>query len=297
MSDVMDLTNLSCGMSYADQYGKWLELFKRVAEARDIQVMNSPRSWRPLLLYLGADTFGERVHFVEDELVGDTQLGFATAERKGMEREYVESVCSLRPELADALWKSDCQWQTVGRRHTMKREFVVANYLAYYRPEILEYLTLLESYEKPNHVQNCVVTSCSADKPYPAVLHKAIASVLPDDSWHQVIATGVLGVVPQELWSRMPLYDSGVANKWRCQVAWEGYLAKTSYRRVVLYTEFYASCVMRAASHMIAAGSIEAVLPVGGQNDYVDLVAPEWLGRLEAVLQVEPPRASARFLL
>lgn len=246
---VIDLKQLPSGATYEDQYGRWLELFRIVAESAErMMVLDPPASWVPLLRYLGAAVEGAVMHFAEDEMVPDPHGLYERMSARGRQREYVEMVCACRPELVDALWKSDAEWRTVGRDHAEQRAFIVANYNAMYRPEIMEFLRRVEAYRPPAHVRYAVITNCAADKPYPSPLHREILARLPDERWHLVIATGVLGVVPIELWGEMPLYDSGVPNFWRCMSAWERYLGRANYAGLVAYTEFYSRSLARALS-------------------------------------------------
>jgi len=289
----IDLNTLPSGERYADEYGAWLEVWRQIAEEPGVVVKSPPHSWIPLARYLGATVRGSFAHFLQDSYYRNANEMYDHAKAYGRQREYVESVCTARPELVDALWKSDVQWQTVDRDHTWQREFVLTNYNGYYRPEILEYMKKLEEYVPPARVRNCVVTSCSADKPYPADVHRAVLDILPDESWHLVIATGVLGVVPQELWGVMPLYDAGIPNNWRCFQKWCRYAQRIKYDRIVVYADFYAPAVHAALSSVLADTAVSYPLPVGGRADYLDLADERWLNHLRRALECSPADAGS----
>ena len=277
----MDLQTLPHGETYADTYGAWLDIFRDVAMSEEpIVVKYPPACWAPLFLYLGADVVEPREEFPCDTWIFFPVETYDAAKKDGRQREYVEHICALRPELVDALWKSDCQWSTRGRDHTYRSSFVVANYSALHRPELIEFMHDVDAYEKPTGVTCAVVTNCSADKPYPAKLHRAIRAILPNDDWQLLIATGVLGVVPEEMWGEMPEYDSGLPHFWRCLERWEEFLGRNHYDRIVVYTEFYSRAVTRALSRVTGRTRVDWVTPCGPFKDYLDLASPKWLNPL-----------------
>lgn len=284
---ILDLVTLGHGGTYADVYGSWLEIFKRIAESEEVvTVVSPPKCWVPLLLYCGADVIRAREVFHCDAWILDPIVGWQQARAIGREREYVEHVCALRPELVDALWKVDSQWKTKRVFHTQQRSFVIASYSSLYRPELREFMKQLDEYRKDERIDCAVITNCSADKPYPAPLHVAIADVLPKNGkWHRVIATGVLGAVPEEMWSGMPLYDSGLPDFWRNMTRWEEYLGRNRYRALVVYTEFYSRSLHRALSLVLGSGTfVDWVTPVGPYADYLNLLSPTNLAALREAI-------------
>ncbi len=278
------------GRTYEDEYGGWLKEFKAIAESTELVMVDPcPSSWFPLVWYLGGTTGNGKIveRFPEDWLVGkDIRERTIDAEDGGQLRTLVEMCCAIRPELIDALWKSDCQWNTVGRRHQHEKgTIVVANYGAYTRPELLEYDFKLQAWvrDNPGHF-GCVVSACAADKPYPAAHHKAIAERLPDKSWHQVTATGVLGIIPEELWPVMPHYDSGMPNLWRCMAVAHWYFSKMDYTRIVVYSDFYNRALMLALGQLANSAEIMFVHSMGPRAEYLDLCDDDHLTRLEDAL-------------
>lgn len=278
------------GERYGDQYGAWLELFRKIAESSDpVKVISPPSSWVPFLIYIGANVEGWREHFLCDAWLSDPISAYKNAVSKGRQREYVEHVCALRPELVDSLWKVDAQWKAARVDHTEQREFIVTTYNAWYRPEIQKFLERLKDYRVPEGIKNCVITNCAADKPYPSPLHRAIRSVLPDKSWHLVIATGVLGVVPEELWDVMPLYDAGIPNFSRCTEQWELFLPRVNYDRIIVFTEMYSQSVERAFRSVSQEkrDCVNWVLKPDHYKDYLPLESSEYIERLRRAIQNE----------
>jgi hypothetical protein len=170
----------------------------------------------------------------------------------GRLRELVEWYSALRPELVDGLYKSDVQWPTVGRAHAMQREFNVTCNGSFFRPEVLAMVEEVRRYKQP-FSDYTVFVPCAADKPYPAPLHQAVAQWAPNA--YLVVATGVVGVIPSELWGVAPLYDSGIPNKLRVRETVANY-ARVNLSRlggVIIYSDFYGEDV--------AAGLDEAGVP------------------------------------
>lgn len=273
---MLDFYEISDSVGYANLYGHWLWFFKQVAESKDeITVCNVPESWVLLLRYLGATIHNTSNYFKEDSIKCPYPVD------KSLTRLAVEASVALRPELADALWRSDTIWNTVGRDHTKQQEFNVCSYNSMYRPEVLTYFEILTRYKLPSSVHGCVISSCSAIKPYPAPHHKAIKELLPE-GFHQVIATGVLGIVPEELWQHMPLYDSGIPNLWRCMDIAEWYFNKYKYRVIIVYADFYNRALARALARVSA--QIIWVNPVSPTSEYTDLASVESIERLRSAI-------------
>ncbi len=250
------------GRRYEDVYGGWLSLLREVAESDEpCAVDDVPPSWEPLIYYLGG------------VVLPPMSFALLGAERAGRLRELVEQACAARPELVDALYKSDMEWETKNRRHQHQTEFVVTNNGSFFRPEVLAFIERLETFEPTR--RKCVLVPCAADKPYPAPLHKAVAERLPTD-YHMIIATGVLGLVPEELWGLMPHYDSGIPNQWRLMKAVESYFGRHAYDRVVVYCDFYNEAILRGYSDVVLVNPLT--------SQYLDLLDPGRLRNLSRVL-------------
>lgn len=248
------------GRTLENAYGGWLAMFQEVAEApNDTIAVNVPSAWEPLMWYLGARC----LHLGN---VVDLQL----------RRHTVEGTCAFEAVLVDALWKADMEWSGP-RRHTWENEFPVASYSAFYRPEVMKYLREDLPTHKPTH-NKCVLVPCAADKPYPAPMHKAVREAVGAD-WEIIVATGVLGLVPESLWSVAPMYDSGLPNQDRVSEVVAQHLAAKhgkQYGRILVYSDHYAWAISRG----FGGKSVGYLFGSEPRSAYLDLLAPEHLGRL-----------------
>jgi hypothetical protein len=242
---VVSLENLPPGETYEDRYGAWLEIFHQIAvlpKEQAVEVVAPPWSWVPLLCYLGC-TINPRVVkkylFEHDPLVENLvlQVGF---NRFRDDRTLVETLCTLRPECIDALWKIDAEWRSVRPKPIQKKEFIVTTTAAFYRPEVLEFIDRLHTYTPTK--RKVIMVPCAADKPYPAPIHRAVKERMPDD-WYLLIATGTLGVVPEDLWSEMPHYDAGIPNFWRVMQQTATYFGKHPHLAVLVYSDFLSMAI------------------------------------------------------
>lgn len=90
------------------------------------------------------------------------------------------------------------------------------------------------------------------------------------------VVTGVLGVVPEEMWKAMPNYDSGVPNRWRVMEAVEDYFYWTNYEHVIVYSDFYSEAIsigLRAFHRSRVSYPLEeAGVHIRGESGYVDLL-------------------------
>lgn len=182
-------------------------------------------------------------------------------------RHYVEVVCGFRPELVHALYLLDTDWSGGHERlYPTRKNFPVTCNGSFFRPEVEAFREKVRRLaEEPNaiervtkalsleHRAGIVFVPCAATKPYPAPLHSLVRSAIPDD-WEIVIATGVLGVVPEKMWDDMPHYDSGLPNEPRVEndVEWYARTLVHGKERVVVYCDFYAHAVhegLRRAGH------------------------------------------------
>lgn len=263
----IDLTDLPVGSNYETTYGEYLKIFKAI-QYKSTKVINAPRSWVPLLVYLGADVYSHKFHFVEDEFLPKNIFDMIyKAQTNDKFREYVEHVCALRPELVDALWKIDNQWykDTI---HKMQEQFIVSNYSAFFRPEIMNYLNKLHGYRST--YTKCVLTNCAADKPYPSDLHMYLKRKYPDHEL--VICTGVLGVLPEPLWNEAPQYDSGLPNFWRMQEELTYYLRNNRYNEIVVHTEFNQQSILKVLPYLAPDAKIIFAVPYERHTDYINLM-------------------------
>lgn len=275
------------GKRYEDRYGQYLDFFKRIAESPlRIRVINAPWTWVPLLKFLNCEIRAPIRKWKSCELVrrmlylGHHSVATGEINTYEIDRLTVETLCGFRPELVDALYKIDMQWTMhVGRTisYASDKEFLVTNNGSFHRHEVRAYLNLLKTYEPTK--KKVVLVPCAADKPYPANLHKLILDIMPSD-YYMAIATGVLGIVPQDLWHVMPWYDSGIPNQWRLFEIAGGYFKRHMHDRIVVYCDFYAH-VLQHVFQWNNTREFRFVLPPKKYDDYVDLQSEENLAKLK----------------
>lgn len=274
----INLERLPSGQTYEDRYQGYMKIFHDIAHTprqEAITVYHPPYCWVPLLFHLNCEVVEPVENFKHCRLI-------AKLCHQMMDRTAIEVLCGFRPECVDALWKVDMQWEVDRvRTYTVSnQEFIVTNNGSFHRPEVLDYLqNHLRGYEPQK--RNVLIVPCAADKPYPSPLHKVCLNLLPDD-YYMMNATGVVGLVPQELWSVMPYYDSGIPNQWRLFEVARNYFSLFAHDRIVVYCDFYAH-VLHAA-FKAAKVSAKFVLPPIRYDDYVNLMDPDRLYRLREAL-------------
>ena len=277
---IIDLTILPEGARYEDRYGKYLEIFKRIAETpreTKVLVISPPWSWVPLLWHLECDwmyAVNEFNHCSMVKAVLQTIVAF--------DRTSIEVLCGFRPETVDALWKIDCQWSTArARRYTNQKEFIVTTNGSFFRSEVLQFGFALAAYVPTK--SKVVLVPCAADKPYPSELHKAVLDIMPPD-YYLMNATGVLGLVPQDLWPVMPHYDSGIPYEWRLMNIAMAYFTRNQHMRIVVYCDYYNLALSRALQLIGQADKAIFVNEVKFYDDYIDLLNPTRLNKLKDAL-------------
>lgn len=272
---------------YEDEYGQYLGFFQKIAQTppdTPIVVTRVPFSWVPLLRYLRCQIGQGIVWFPHDRLM--ERVAF---EVDPSDRTAIETLCGFRPELVDALWKCDMQWMTLRPVYNKSGPFVVTNNGSFHRKEVVEFRRMINAQgrkrtESERKADKVVIIPCAADKPFPAPLHQTVLDMLPDDTWHAMIATGVCGLVDQRYWGLMPWYDSGIPNRWRVFEATRNYFTTYPHRRVVLYMDFYSEAVFAGLSASAHVAVSESINDVQFYFDYLDLNEPERLGRLKLAL-------------
>jgi Domain of unknown function (DUF5591) len=270
---------------YEDQYGHYLKFFQQIAEAEEPHyVANCPSTWRPFVEYMG-HTVSSTVHYFDScKAVDAMHPHYADFPDQ---RHFIEVVSTFRPELVDALWKFDMQWDVPDfRRLTQPRiaegeEIIISNNGSYHRRELLEYFPKLDAYSPAADKDSVVLVPCAADKPYPAPLHSAVIERMPSNFYLANI-TGVLGVVPQDLWPVMPLYDSGIPNEWRLVNVATEYFKRNRHSRIVVYIDFYSLALKTAFDKAgVDPDTVTWINPVEFYADYLDLLDPYRLHQLE----------------
>jgi hypothetical protein len=273
---------------YEDEYGMYLDVFKDIAGLPpDIPVVVSgaPFTWVPFLRYLRCQCVDPQIWFPQCYTLRNLAFEFDPSDRT-----MVEALTCLRPELVDALWKCDMQWLSQRPLYNKAGPFVVTNNGSFHRLEVFKFLQRIDfevtkkRSDDERRQNKVVLLPCAADKPFPAPMHQRVLDMLPDDTWHAMIATGVCGLVPDTLWKEMPWYDSGIPNRWRVYTKTRDYFRARPHGRVILYMDFYSQAVydgLAAANHISVT---ESVNPVEFYYDYLDLSDPERLKRLHHLI-------------
>lgn len=281
----INLRDMPQGKTYEDQYRGFLDVFERIAKTpkhERVHVICPPWSWVPLLRHLDCDIDTPQMFFPHDPAVCGALLNHDESGRR-MDRTLVEVLCAFRPETTDALWKCDVQWVTHrAARYEPVNEFIITTNGSYHRSEVLHYMKTLQRYTPTK--KKVLLVPCAADKPYPAPLHKMCLDMLPDD-FYLMNATGVVGLVPQDLWDVMPHYDSGMPNEWRLYQAVARYFASHEHTRIVVYCDYYSEAIQKALASIGQYDTAEFVLPVKFYYDYEDLLSEEHVTALRRVLQ------------
>jgi hypothetical protein len=274
---------------YEDQYGHYLSFFQLLAEERKSEfVANCPASWKPFVEYMG-HTVSSTVHHFDScpavEAMWPHYHDFPD------QRQFIEVVSTFRPELVDALWKFDMQWNVPSFRFDTQpriaegEEIIISNNGSYHRREIIEYFSKLVSYTPPADKDSVVLVPCAADKPYPAPLHSAVIERMPSNFYLANI-TGVLGVVPQDLWPTMPLYDSGIPNEWRLVNVATEYFKRNKHSKIVVYIDFYSLALKTAFDKAgVDPDSVTWINDIAFYHDYLNLLDEGRLAKLEAAFK------------
>ena len=176
------------------------------------------------------------------------------------------------------------QWNSAKDRCVLEdqEEILITNNGSYHRPEVMRYFEHLNNYTPAK--RNVLLVPCAADKPYPAPMHQAVLKLLPD-SFYLANITGVIGVVPQELWPVMPMYDSGIPNEWRLVDVAYSYFKRVEHCNIVVYIDFYSRALKTAFDQLGILDRVIWVNPVMFYHDYLNLLDPALLERLEVALK------------
>lgn len=283
-SEVLDMPG-----RYEDRYGHYLKFFQHLAESEFcISLHSLPATWAIFARYLG-HRIASKIYFFDScayvEALDNVKTEFPD------QRLLVEAVSTFRPELVDALWKYDMQWKSIKNSTCVRplgSEILITNNGSYHRPEIQGYFEHLHNYTPTK--KKVVLVPCAADKPYPAPLHSDVLSMMPSDFYLANI-TGVIGVVPQDLWPVMPQYDSGIPNEWRLVNIARDYFKRTKHTDIIVYIDFYSQALLNAFQQAFLNldnedhPNIQWVNPVQFYADYLDLRDSSRLSKLGQAFQ------------
>ncbi len=278
------------GLRYEDRYGGYLEIFhdilKAVNESDDpVLVVGAPWSWVPLIRYMGAEIERPVAYFGVADQIAFCVLRQASSPHL-LTRSVIETLCTLRPETIDALWKVDRQWNLKAKGAPPPlTEFIITGNGSFDREEIQTFERNLAAY-KPTK-DKVVLVPCAADKPYPAEIHKAVLALMPPD-YYLANVTGVLGIVPMDLWPVMPHYDSGIPNEWRAMNVIKNYFTRFPHKKIVVYCDFYnlaISAGLTLAGSTTGGTDVVFVNDVKFYADYLNLLDTERLSALKLAFE------------
>jgi predicted RNA-binding protein len=207
-------------------------------------------------------------------------------------RRKVEIASTCRPELVHALYLWDTDW---GRTRTvsLSNGFNVTCNGSFYRKEVLDYIYALHKWIPSYDVKNTVVVicPCAADKPYPAPLHVDIKRYCPEA--YLIVCTGVLGLIPESLWSIAPNYDSGLPNYVRVEEEVQHYFAWKTHSHLIIYSDHYRHAFIKAAKSVGQKCIFFPLLGKESLSGYMPLRSEENLTALKKVYDAEIKEARA----
>jgi hypothetical protein len=246
-----------CFASIRDDWYKANQLLPRVArkailKSSSILFRGFPRQWIPLWEYYGlawVESCAPSGHIpLVSELSEAEMLQHCeTAKRNGTLRCLVESVVTLDPVLADALYILDNsippEFSTQEPFHSSRKQVRLTNWQSYGRPEVRRLELAIGKISVKEDL--AIVLPCSRHRPYgTSRTHVRIWRTLRDlgfkpSSAHQVVFTS-LAIVPQELWNHpiVIAYDAGVPDIYRLLRLARSYFSRNSYKDVIDCLEF-----------------------------------------------------------
>lgn len=244
----LDLSTLPKRPTYGETYGAWLSIFQDLASLPSnvhVIIREAPGSWAPLLTYLRAEVKSTRDHFDHCPMVR------AAMASRPLDRTALDVLVGFRPETTEALFKCDTGvWHVAPGRATPSegaKEFIMTTQGSMNRPEVLQYMQQVLPLYHPTK-RKVVLVPCDADKPYPSAIHAAVLALMPED-YYLMVVTGMVGVVPQDLWPVVPHYDGGWRSEWRLMTVLAEYLNRTNPQRVVVFSDFYKDAIGYALHH------------------------------------------------
>jgi hypothetical protein len=274
--------------TYAHEYDGFMQFFRLLAHATTpIECVDVPSVWVPFVLWLGHEVVTVETSLRRCE-VSSVPWGelYRTAMQKGYgdPRRVVEIASVSQPELVHALYCADTEWPCLLRKREHRTEFAVTCNGSFFRDEVQAYRHTLAKFVPTK--RKVVIVPCSAEKPYPALLHRRVQERLPNTGeWYVMIATGVLGLVPDGLWSSMPMYDSGLPYALRCEQTVAAYFSRHWHDAIVVYSDFYANAVHKGLAAANALSRADFVLGHHYRDTYENLLLDEHLNALSVALR------------
>jgi hypothetical protein len=271
-----DIKERFAGKDYENTYGQYLDFFRFIASEpveTKISIHNCPRSWAPFLHCLGCSVESLVNYFPIDNYLEVDK--FVLAKSK-FPKEVYDVFMQYRPETVDAIWKVYMQddWM----RHRIldvkeNSEFTITTDITFYRRDIMYYIRFVLLKTQPTK-RNVLLVPCAADKPYPAPMHQKVLDVMPND-YYLATVTGALGLVPQELWDRMPNYDAGIPNEMRLFNVVYSYFLKYPHNNIVCYLDNHSKVLYNVFSLLGCLNRVTFINPVKTYTSYMDLQSEE----------------------
>ena len=215
MKRAFKLEEVMEGKSYSDTYGQYIDCLMNATEI-DI----CPRSWVGILKARGCKIDSIKNIFDEDFSL-PTDYDYTNTN-------LLEMYSSVRPETNDALFKLYNDGEL-----DVKFHMFVNHNTSFFRPYFTNWI---KANDRIDGRRKCVISNCSANKPYPDTLHKVIKEHYPDHSL--LVVTGVLGVVHEADFNIMPDYDSSMPNQKRIEEEVIRWFKRNDYDEIVILTEF-----------------------------------------------------------
>lgn len=249
-------------MLYSDVYNQRLTILKSAIDNKTF-LGSCPHTWFILLNYLGVQVTHTKEIFPEDYLVKNVVIDIQDKQLV-LKRSDVESLCSLRPETNEALWRSDNIWKT--SPVTDEKTFHVGTLNSYGRSEFKAYLKRLFSFEYTPMSTKALLLPCSADKPYPSQEQAHILKMYPD--YDVLFISGYLGVTPIPFINEMPFYDASIPNYGRVFRVLQSFLKVYSWLEYVSYVDFYGEVVKALIPEVVEKVPYKKVF----RHKYADLL-------------------------
>ena len=283
--------------SYEEIYESRLLFFKKVIDEvkkQKIRIINCPTEYVPFLVYIGAEVDVKTIFNVTSLIpVSPTKLvDFVMQVKKsGKLRDLVEHYSTLLPELADALYKLDEEWDWLDNNTYSSKPIYCTCLSSFHRQEFKRLIKFIqEQYSPPTLSKIALIIPCSADKPYSSSkLHKKIDKAIDQnfgaksDSVHRIVATGPFGLIPRDLENKMPVYDAGLPYHRRVHLLSESYMSK--FRKAYSYFIFHHDYYITELEDAAKAAKVDYFITGEKSNIYLPLGDSPYITRLIKTLR------------
>jgi hypothetical protein len=238
------LEELLSKKKYSDTYGQYIDCLTKSTE-----IDSCPKSWEAILTLRNVK-IGEVIKiFSEDKYIPTYDF---------TDTNLLEMYCSIRPETNDSLFKL-----YFDRQLDVKFHYYINHNTSFYRPYILRWI---DDNIRIDSKKKCIITNCSANKPYPDELHSAIKEKYPDYSL--LVVTGVLGVVHELDFNNMVEYFSSLPNQKRVETEVIRWFKRNNYEEIIIMTEFNQQSFLPQLLTLQQDAKITNLFPTEHLTDY-----------------------------